>query len=136
MGQVFVTHQFSNKGLAHRRVQHGSAGQMIGPAVAGLGMAKIGTGWAFLLNGLSFGAVLLSMYLPRVQERGANARASRGPGGFIEGLGYVWTRPNLRSIPVMLFLIGTFGFDFPIFISTVAVNVFHASPNVSILMDA
>ena len=37
------------------------AAQMIGPAVAGLVIAKIGTGWAFLLNGLSFGAVLLSM---------------------------------------------------------------------------
>ncbi len=101
-------------------------GQMIGPVVAGLVIAKIGTGWAFLLNGLSFGAVLLSMYLLRVQELRTNARASRAPGGFIEGLRYVWARPDLRSIVVMLFLIGTFGFNFPIFISTMAVNVFHA----------
>jgi MFS family permease len=101
------------------------AGQMIGPAVAGLVIAKIGTGWAFLLNGLSFGAVLLSMYLLRVQELRTNARASRGSGGFIEGLRYVWARPDLRSILVMLFLIGTFGLNFPIFISTMAVNVFH-----------
>ncbi len=101
------------------------AGQMIGPAVAGLVIAKIGTGWAFLLNGLSFGAVLLSMVLLRVQQLRINARASRAPGGFIEGLRYVWTRPDLRSIVVMLFLIGTFGFNFPIFISTMAVSVFH-----------
>jgi MFS family permease len=102
------------------------AGQMIGPAVAGVVIAKIGTGWAFLLNGLSFGAVLVSMYLLRVQELSTNARASRGAGGFIEGLRYVWARPDLRSILVMLFLIGTFGLNFPIFISTMAVNVFHA----------
>ena len=101
------------------------AGQMIGPAVAGLVIAKIGTGWAFLLNGLSFGAVLLSMYLLRVHELRTNARASSGPGGFIEGLRYVWARQDLRSILVMLFLIGTFGLNFPIFISTMAVNVFH-----------
>jgi len=101
-------------------------GQMIGPAVAGLVIAKIGTGWAFLLNGLSFGAVLLSMYLLRVHQLRTNARASRGRGGFIEGLRYVWARPDLRSILVMLFLIGTFGLNFPIFISTMAVNVFHA----------
>jgi MFS family permease len=99
--------------------------QMIGPAVAGLVIAKIGTGWAFLLNGLSFGAVLLSMYLLRVQELRTNARASRRSSGFIEGLRYVWARPDLRSILVMLFLIGTFGFNFPVFISTMAVNVFH-----------
>jgi len=102
------------------------AGQMIGPALAGLVIAKIGTGWAFLLNGLSFGAVLVSMCLLRIHELSANARASRGPGGFIEGLRYVWARPDLRSILVMLFLMGTFGLNFPIFISTMAVNVFHA----------
>jgi MFS family permease len=101
------------------------AGQMIGPAVAGLVIAEIGTGWAFLLNGLSFGPVLLSMYLLRLQELRTNERASRGQGGFIEGLRYVWARSDLRSILVMLFLIGAFGFNFPVFISTMAVNVFH-----------
>jgi MFS family permease len=101
------------------------AGQMIGPAVAGLVIARIGTGWAFLLNGVSFGAVLLSMVQLRVHELRTSARASRGSGGFMEGLRYVWARPDLRSILVMLFLIGTFGFNFQVFISTMAVNVFH-----------
>jgi MFS family permease len=101
------------------------AGQMIGPAVAGLVIAKIGTEWAFLLNGLSFGAVLFSLSLLRVQELGTSARASRATGGFVEGLRYVWARPDLRSIVVMLFLIGTFGFNFQVFISAMAVNVFH-----------
>jgi MFS family permease len=99
--------------------------QMIGPAVAGLVIAKVGNGWAFLLNGLSFGAVLLSMALLRVRELRTSVRASRESGGFIEGLRYVWARPDLRSILVMLFLIGTFGFNFPVFISSMAVNVFH-----------
>jgi len=101
------------------------AGQMIGPAVAGLVIAKIGTGWAFLLNGLAFGPVLLSMSLLRVHELRTNARASRATGGFVEGLRYVWARPDLRSIVVMLFLIGTFGFNFQVFISAMAVKVFH-----------
>ncbi len=101
------------------------AGQMIGPAAAGLVIAKIGTGWAFLLNGLSFGAVVLSMALLRVHELRTNARASRAAGGFLEGLRYVWARQDLRAILVMLFLIGTFGLNFPIFISTMAVNIFH-----------
>jgi MFS family permease len=100
-------------------------GQMIGPAVAGLVIATVGTGWAFLLNGLSFGAVLLSMYLLRIQELRTHARALRGPGGFVEGIRYVWGRPDLRSILMMLFLIGTFGLNFQIFISTMAVKVFR-----------
>ena len=127
--QTFVGEMVGDKHLPNAVALNSTSffvGQMIGPAVAGLVIAKTGTGWAFLLNGLSFGAVLLSMYLLRVQELRTNARASRRPGGFIEGLRYVWARPDLRSILVMLFLIGTFAMNFPIFVSTMAVNVFDA----------
>jgi len=55
----------------------------------------------------------------------ANPRASGSAGGFTAGLSYVWHRPDLRAILVILFLVGTFGLNFPIFISTMAVNVFH-----------
>jgi len=103
-----------------------NAAQMIGPAVAGLVIASVGTGWAFLVNGASFAAVLASLFLVRVSELHANARADRTPGGLTEGFRYVWSRPDLKAILVMLFLIGTFGLNFPIFISTMAVSVFHA----------
>jgi len=102
-----------------------NSAQMIGPAVAGFLIADVGIGWAFLLNGVSFAAVLISMAFFRRSELRANARAHRAAGGFIEGLQYVWKRPDLGAILLMLFLIGTFGFNFPIFISTMAVNVFH-----------
>jgi MFS family permease len=103
-----------------------NAGRMVGPAVAGLVIAKVGTGWAFAINGLSFAAVLISMSLFRVSELYPNTRSRRTAGGFLEGFRYVWGRPDLRAILVMLFLIGTFGLNFPIFISTMAVKVFHA----------
>src|ERR1700677_894713 len=103
-----------------------NAGRMIGPAVAGLVIAKVGTGWAFLLNGISFVAVLISMSLFRVSELQPNTRAQRTEGGFLQGFRYVWSRKDLRAVLVMLFLIGTFGLNFPIFISTMAVKVFHS----------
>lgn len=49
----------------------------------------------------------------------------RTKGSLTEGLRYVWARPDLKAILLMLFLIGTFGMNFPIFISTMAVTVFH-----------
>jgi MFS family permease len=103
-----------------------NAAQMIGPTVAGLLIAKVGIGWAFLLNGLSFAAVLLSMSFFRLSELRASLRAHRATSGFLEGFRYVWRRPELRAILVMLFLIGAFALNFPIFISTMAVNVFHS----------
>jgi predicted MFS family arabinose efflux permease len=102
-----------------------NAAQMIGPAVAGLLIANVGLGWAFLLNGLSFAAVLISMSFFRISELHKSARAQRASSGFQEGLRYVWRRPDLMAILIMLFLIGTFAMNFPIFISTMAVNVFH-----------
>ena len=102
-----------------------NAARMVGPAVAGVVIAKVGTGWAFVINGLSFAAVLISMSLFRVSELYPNARARPTAGGFLEGARYVWRRPNLRAILIMLFLIGTFGLNFPIFTSTMAVKVFH-----------
>ncbi len=102
-----------------------NAARMIGPAVSGLVIAAIGTGWAFLINGASFVAVLISLMSLRVAELRPNVRTHRSRGGFTEGLRYVWKRSDLKAILVMLFLIGTFGLNFPIFISTMAVSVFH-----------
>ncbi len=127
--QTFVTALVGDEDL-HNAVALNStsfsAARMIGPAVSGLVIAAIGTGWAFLINGASFVAVLISLAFLRGSELHPNARAHRARGSFTEGLRYVWGRPDLRVILVMLFLIGTFGLNFPIFISTMAVRVFHS----------
>ena len=103
-----------------------SLARMVGPAVAGVLIAIVGTGWVFVLNGASFAAVLLSLMALRVGELRPTARAVRTPGALVEGFCYVTGRPDLMAICLMLFLIGTFGLNFAIFISTMAVTVFHA----------
>ena len=127
--QTFVAEMVGDADLSNAVALNSTsfnAAQMIGPAVAGLLIAKVGIGWAFLLNGLSFAAVLISMSFFRSSELRANARAHRGADGFLEGFRYVRRRQDLRAILIMLFLIGTFGLNFPIFISTMAVSVFHS----------
>jgi MFS family permease len=103
-----------------------NAARMVGPAVAGLCIGAIGTGWAFVVNGLSFLAVLASLIALRRDQLQGGAKPVRKPGALLEGFRYVAARPDLRTIALMLFLIGTFGLNFPIFISTMAVGVFHA----------
>jgi MFS family permease len=102
-----------------------NAARMIGPAVAGILIAAVGSGWVFLINAASFAAVLCSLALLRVGELRPKSRAPRTRGSLVEGFRYVWRRPDLKAVLLMLFLIGTFGLNFPIFISTMAVNVFH-----------
>jgi MFS family permease len=103
-----------------------NAGRMIGPAVAGVLIASVGTGWVFLINAASFAAVLGSLKLLRVHELHHKLKAHRARGGFVDGFRYVWKRPDLKALLLMLFLIGTFGLNFPIFISTMSVTAFHA----------
>jgi len=103
-----------------------NAARMIGPAIAGLLIASVGSGWVFVINGASFAAVLCSLCLLRVGELHGGDRAVRTRGSLVEGFRYVWQRPDLKAILIMLFLIGTFGLNFPIFISTMSVTVFHA----------
>ena len=103
-----------------------NAARMVGPAVAGVLIALIGTGWVFILNAFSFAAVLGSLLALRVGELHRGDHPPHVRGGLMEGLSYVWRRKDLRTILVMVFLIGTFGLNFPIFISTMAVSVFRS----------
>jgi MFS family permease len=103
-----------------------NSARMIGPAVAGVLIAAVGSGWVFLINAASFGAVLISLNLLRIRELHLRKRVGGGRSGIGEGFRYVWRRPDLKSMLLMLFIFGTFGLNFPIYISTMAVSVFHA----------
>jgi MFS family permease len=127
--QTFVADLVGDRDLANAVALNSTsfnAGRMVGPAAAGLCIAAFGTGWAFVLNGLSFVAVLVSLSFLRRGELHPSQRAARGRGSLGEGFRYLWGRPDLMAIAAMLFLIGTFGLNFPIFISTMSVTVFHA----------
>lgn len=103
-----------------------NAGRMIGPAAAGVTVAAVGSGWAFLVNAASFVAVFASLSLLHPDRLHAIHKAARQRGGMADGFRYVRHRADLVTILVMLFIVGTFGMNFPIYISTMAVTVFHA----------
>ena len=105
-----------------------NAARMIGPAIAGVLISAIGSGWVFLLNAASFGAVLGSLMLLRKGELRTRSKAVRTRGSLAEGFRYVGERPDLKAVLLMLFFVGTFGLNFPIFISTMSVRVFHGGP--------
>ncbi|MEU6101526.1 MFS transporter [Streptomyces flaveolus] len=100
--------------------------RLVGPAVAGLMITGVGTGWAFLANGLSFVAPLSCLLLMRARELHVVQRAPRGKGQLREGLHYVAGRPELIWTIVLVGFIGTFGFNFPVFLSAFADDVFDA----------
>ncbi len=102
--------------------------RLVGPAVAGVLITAVGSGWAFLLNGLSFTAPLIGLLMMRTGELHSVDRAPRGKGQLREGLRYVAGRPELIWPIVLVGFIGTFGFNFPIWLTAFADDVFHAGP--------
>ncbi|WP_107086927.1 MFS transporter [Streptomyces viridochromogenes] len=100
--------------------------RLIGPAVAGLMITGVGTGWAFLANGLSFVAPIAGLLLMRARELYAVERAPRGKGQLREGLRYVAGRPELIWTIALAGFVSTFGFNFPVYLSAFADDVFHA----------
>lgn len=127
--QTFVAELVSDGELSNAVALNSTsfnAARMVGPAVAGLLIAATGPGEAFLLNALSFVAVLISLACLRQGELFARQdTAGRKSAGLMEGFRYVWSRPDLRALLAMLFLVATFGLNFPIFISTMSVGAFH-----------
>ncbi len=99
--------------------------RLIGPAVAGLLITAIGSGWVFILNAASFLAVLGALRFIDPAQLTKRSKAGRGPGQIKAGFAYVRTRPDIMIVLAMVFVVGTFGVNFPIFTSTMSEIVFH-----------
>lgn len=98
--------------------------RLIGPAVAGVLITTVGSGWAFLLNGLSFLAPLIGLLMMRTDEMHASVTVPRAKGQLREGLRYVKGRPELIWPIVLVGFVGTFGFNFPIWLTAYADEIF------------
>lgn len=79
--------------------------RLVGPALAGLVLAVTSTGACFLLNGLSYLAVLAALLAMRLEPRPRPVVRGRLLGGVREGLAYAWRSAPIRSL---LILIGVF----------------------------
>jgi MFS family permease len=126
--QTFVSELVGASDLANAVALNSTSFQvarLVGPAVAGMLIATIGSGWSFLCNAASFAAVLGSLAWLRVSELHRTEPPALKRGSLGEGLRYVWGRDDLKAVLAMLFLVATFGLNFPIFIAAMAVSVFH-----------
>ncbi|WP_091227428.1 MFS transporter [Microbacterium sp. 3J1] len=95
--------------------------RMVGPAVGGLLIVAIGSGWVFIANAVTFLAMLVALLMLRAGQLAPRPK-NRSRGGLAEGFRYVWGRSDLRVVFVTVFLIGAFGMNFPIFASTMALE--------------
>ena len=99
----------------------------LGPAVAGAVIVVAGTGWCFLLNSVSYVAVIGALLAMRRDELFAGTPVRRARGQIREGFAYVWRTPVLRSTILLITVVSTFGFNFSIVLPVLAKVTFHRS---------
>jgi MFS family permease len=111
--QTFVAQLVPTKRLANAVGLNSTsfnAARLIGPGVAGLLIAVVGTGWVFVINGIAFGAVIIS--LTRMRDLRALPVASRAKGQIREGLAYIRGRSDIVVIMVVMGVVSMFGLNF------------------------
>jgi MFS family permease len=85
--------------------------RLAGPAIAGLLIARLGMGWAFLINGLSFLPMLVFLGVVPVGLAAAGARGNP-LAQLAAGLAYVRRTPEVLSAIVLIFWVGSFAINF------------------------
>jgi MFS family permease len=102
-----------------------NSARIVGPAIAGVTISAVGTGWAFLANAVSSIAVLAGLWLMRPGELYAAPPLERAKGQLRAGVRYVVGRSDLVLPMVLVFIVGTFGMNFQITTALMAKQVFH-----------
>ncbi|MET3920189.1 MFS transporter [Arthrobacter sp. UYEF20] len=110
--------------------------RMIGPAVAGVLTVAVGPGWVFLINTVTFLAMLLSLWRIPAASLRQLPKAAAGKGRIREGLRYVRFRPDIVVVLVAVFIVGTLGLNFVLFIAAMVGTEFGLDASAFGLMNS
>ncbi len=105
--------------------------RIVGPAVAGGLIALLGIPLMFLLNALSFIAVLIGLWLMRVKDLYITPRradATRGLRAMSDGVRFIWADRDVRITFLLITVVGTLGFNFNVLLPLLATVKLHAGP--------
>jgi MFS family permease len=99
--------------------------RVVGPAVAGFALAWKGPAWCFLLNGLSFLAVLAALLAMRIQKIIVKPPADSPFQNFIQGFRFAMSDMPVRSALLLLSLLSLLGLQYSVFLPIFASDILH-----------
>ena len=99
--------------------------RLIGPAIAGLLIGAVGEGWCFLIDGVSYFAVIASLLMMRIKLLDVRPSASSMLEQMREGWDYVRTFRPIRTILLLFSLLCLMGYPFAVLLPVFAVQVLH-----------
>jgi MFS family permease len=101
--------------------------RIAGPAAAGVVIAAAGVGPCFLVNAMSFAAMLAALRAMDPDKLHAGPPAARAPGQLRAAVRYVWRTPALRVPLAMMAVVGTLSFNFQVLLPLVARFTWHGT---------
>jgi MFS family permease len=98
--------------------------RLIGPAIASLLIANVGTGWAFAANAFCYLGPTAGLLRLRPADLVPAPAALRSPGALRTAVRYLRSRPDIAWTIFLVGMFGTFGLNFPIVLTAMAKSAF------------
>jgi len=114
-----------------------NAARLAGPAIGGLIITTVGEGWCFLIDGVSYGAVIAALTAMRLKPRAIPPKTGSFPAHFGEGWKYAIASKPILSIISLLALMNLFGVSYTVLLPVFAGSVLKGGPHtLGFLMSA
>jgi len=129
--QSFVVHMVDRSDIGNAIALNSSmvnSARLIGPAVAGILIASFGEGYCFLINTLSYIAVIISLFLMKVPKEKEERLAKPFLRELMEGLSYAFNNEAIRDLILLLGTVSLAGMPYAVLMPIFAKNILHGGP--------
>jgi MFS family permease len=138
--QAFFVHMVGKEDLPNAIALNSSifnGARVVGPAIAGFAIVLVGEGWCFFLNGVSFIAVLVALYMMRIEPTKSKPKDESPLRSFAQGFHFAMTDVPIRSALLMLCMLSLFGLQYSVFLPIYAHDILHGGAKaLGLLMSA
>ena len=110
--------------------------RIVGPSIAGICIATVGIGWCFVLNAVSFVAVVVALQVMRLDQLHGTGPIARAKGQIRDGFVYAWRDRMIRLATLSIFVVGVLSFNYQVVLPLMAKRTFHAGAGAYALMFA
>ncbi|MGC2661551.1 MAG: MFS transporter [Bryobacteraceae bacterium] len=125
---TLVPKEHLSNAIALNSIQFNLA-RVLGPMLGGIALSKLGATWCFGLNGISYVAVIITLYMVKVKFVPAHGDASVME-SMREGIDFIRKREGMVSLVALAFLMMFLSYPLLTFLPVVARDVFHGGSNI------
>ena len=125
---TLVPKEHLSNAIALNSIQFNLA-RIVGPMLGGIALSRFGATWCFGLNGISYIAVIITLYMINVKFVPAHGEASVME-SMREGIDFIRRKEGMVSLVALAFLMMFLSYPLLTFLPVVARDVFHGGPNI------